>query len=45
MEEKMHKICIKNETKFWYIKSHNPNKTLYNLYIQNGKKANLKSIS
>jgi hypothetical protein len=37
IEDKVHKLYIKNEIKFWYAKKQNLNKTLYHLHIQNGK--------
>jgi hypothetical protein len=38
VEEKIHKIRIKREIKFWYTKKQNLNKTLYNLHIKNTAK-------
>jgi hypothetical protein len=37
IENKIHKLHIKNAIKFWYAKKQNVNKTLYHLHIRNGK--------
>jgi hypothetical protein len=38
IEDKVHKLRIKNKIKFWYADKHSLKKTLYRLHIQNGKK-------
>jgi hypothetical protein len=35
IEDKVHKLHIKNKIKFWYSMKQNLNKTLYQLHIQN----------